>query len=116
MIHFFLGAITGWEGFPPIPLNCSEGRAAPQNSFVSDKTVVSIPTSAGETTFLWAFRQMAAEQLKTCDNIVEFSQELGVHRRPLYKCSWTVSSRSLMVKPDRFIQELNQALGGHRNV
>ena len=32
-----------------------------------------------------AFRRMAVERLKTCDNIVELSQELGVHRRLLYK-------------------------------
>jgi transposase len=31
------------------------------------------------------FRWMAVERLKTCDNIVELSQELGVHRRLLYK-------------------------------
>ena len=31
------------------------------------------------------FRQMAVERLKSCDNIVELSQELGVHRRLLYK-------------------------------
>jgi transposase-like protein len=30
------------------------------------------------------FRRMAVERLKTCDNIVELSQELGVHRRLLY--------------------------------
>src|ERR1039457_7120141 len=28
---------------------------------------------------------MAMERLKACDNIVELSQELGVHRRLLYK-------------------------------
>jgi transposase-like protein len=28
---------------------------------------------------------MAVERLKSCDNIVELSQELGVHRRLLYK-------------------------------
>jgi hypothetical protein len=28
---------------------------------------------------------MAVQRLKTCDNIVELSQELGVHRRLLYK-------------------------------
>ena len=28
---------------------------------------------------------MAVERLKTCDNIVELLQELGVHRRLLYK-------------------------------
>jgi transposase len=28
---------------------------------------------------------MAVERWKTCDNIVELSQELGVHRRLLYK-------------------------------
>ena len=28
---------------------------------------------------------MAVERLKTCDNIVELSKELGVHRRLLYK-------------------------------
>jgi len=28
---------------------------------------------------------MAVERLKACDNIVELSQELGVHRRLLYK-------------------------------
>ena len=31
------------------------------------------------------FRRMAVERLKTCDNIVELSQGLGVHRRLLYK-------------------------------
>ena len=31
------------------------------------------------------FRRMAVERLKTCDNIVELSEELGVHRRLLYK-------------------------------
>ena len=31
------------------------------------------------------FCRMAVERLKTCDNIVELSQELGVHRRLLYK-------------------------------
>jgi transposase len=31
------------------------------------------------------FRRMAVERLKTCDNIVELSQELSVHRRLLYK-------------------------------
>jgi transposase-like protein len=30
------------------------------------------------------FRRMAVERLKTCDNIVALSQELGVHRRLLY--------------------------------
>jgi transposase-like protein len=28
---------------------------------------------------------MGVERLKTCDNIVALSQELGVHRRLLYK-------------------------------
>ena len=32
-----------------------------------------------------AFRKMAVERLKGCDNIVALSQELGVHRRLLYK-------------------------------
>ena len=32
-----------------------------------------------------AFRRMAVERLKTCDNIVALSKELGVHRRLLYK-------------------------------
>jgi len=31
------------------------------------------------------FLRMAVERLKGCDNIVELSQELGVHRRLLYK-------------------------------
>ena len=31
------------------------------------------------------FRRMAVERLKSCDNIVALSQELGVHRRLLYK-------------------------------
>jgi transposase-like protein len=31
------------------------------------------------------FRRMAVERLRACDNIVELSQELGVHRRLLYK-------------------------------
>jgi transposase-like protein len=31
------------------------------------------------------FRQKAVERLKSCDNIVELSQELGVHQRLLYK-------------------------------
>ena len=33
----------------------------------------------------WAFRRMAVERLKSCDNIVALSKELGVHRRLLYK-------------------------------
>ena len=32
-----------------------------------------------------AFRKMAVERLKGCDNIIELSKELGVHRRLLYK-------------------------------
>jgi len=32
-----------------------------------------------------AFRKMAVERLKSCDNIVALAQELGVHRRMLYK-------------------------------
>jgi transposase-like protein len=35
--------------------------------------------------YLKGFHRMAVERLKTCDNIVELSQELGVHRRLLYK-------------------------------
>ena len=31
------------------------------------------------------FRRRAVERLKTCDNIVTLSGELGVHRRLLYK-------------------------------
>ena len=31
------------------------------------------------------FRRMAVERLKPCDNIVALSEELGVHRRLLYK-------------------------------
>ena len=32
-----------------------------------------------------AFRKMAVERLRGCDNIVALSAELGVHRRLLYK-------------------------------
>lgn len=32
-----------------------------------------------------SFRKMAVERLKSCDNIVALSEELGVHRRLLYK-------------------------------
>ncbi|MGC2161596.1 MAG: transposase [Silvibacterium sp.] len=32
-----------------------------------------------------AFRKMAVERLRGCDNIVALAQELGVHRRLLYK-------------------------------
>jgi transposase-like protein len=32
-----------------------------------------------------AFRKMAVERLKGCDNVVALSKELGVHRRLLYK-------------------------------
>jgi transposase-like protein len=32
-----------------------------------------------------SFRKMAVERLKSCDNIVGLSEELGVHRRLLYK-------------------------------
>jgi transposase len=32
-----------------------------------------------------AFRRMAVEKLKSCDNVVALSEELGVHRRLLYK-------------------------------
>ncbi len=31
-----------------------------------------------------AFRRMAVERMQRCDNIVELSEELGVHRRLLY--------------------------------
>ena len=31
------------------------------------------------------FRRMAVERLKHCENIVALSEELGVHRRMLYK-------------------------------
>ena len=31
------------------------------------------------------FRRMAVERLKRCENIVALSEELGVHRRLLYK-------------------------------
>ncbi|MGA7764854.1 MAG: transposase [Candidatus Sulfotelmatobacter sp.] len=31
------------------------------------------------------FRRVAVERLKSCDNIVELSRELGVHRRLLYQ-------------------------------
>jgi transposase len=31
------------------------------------------------------FRRITLERMKTCDNIVALSQELGVHRRLLYK-------------------------------
>ena len=32
-----------------------------------------------------AFRQMAADRLRNCDNVMALSEELGVHRRLLYK-------------------------------
>src|SRR5215467_11700949 len=32
-----------------------------------------------------AFRQMAVDRLKQCENIVERAKELGVHRRLLYR-------------------------------
>jgi transposase-like protein len=32
-----------------------------------------------------AFRQMAVDRLGKCDNVVALSEELGVHRRLLYK-------------------------------
>jgi transposase-like protein len=32
-----------------------------------------------------AFRKVAVERLKSCENIVALSEELGVHRRLLYK-------------------------------
>ena len=32
-----------------------------------------------------AFRQMAVDRLKQCENIVELAKELGVHRRLLYR-------------------------------
>jgi transposase-like protein len=35
--------------------------------------------------YLRAFRKMAVERLKSCDNIVALSEELGVHGRLLYK-------------------------------
>ncbi len=37
-----------------------------------------------------AFRQMAVDRLRNCDNIVELSEELWIHRRWLYKLriSW----------------------------
>jgi hypothetical protein len=41
----FLGAIRGQQRFPSFPFNILEDQAAPQNSFVSNKLVVSIPTA-----------------------------------------------------------------------
>ena len=32
-----------------------------------------------------AFRKMAVERLKSCENIVALAEELGIHRRLLYK-------------------------------
>src|SRR3954447_26972464 len=32
-----------------------------------------------------AFRQMAVDRLRRCENVVALSEELGVHRRLLYK-------------------------------
>ena len=32
-----------------------------------------------------SFRQMAVQRLKSCENIVALSEELGVHRRLLYE-------------------------------
>ena len=32
-----------------------------------------------------AFRKMAVERLKSCENVVALAEELGVHRRLLYK-------------------------------
>ena len=32
-----------------------------------------------------AFRKMAVERMKRCDNIVALAEELGIHRRLLYK-------------------------------
>ena len=40
---------------------------------------------------------MAVERLKTCDNIVALSKELGVHRRLLYK--WRDQFRRLTRMP-----------------
>lgn len=33
------------------------------------------------------FKKMAVERLKSCDNVVALAQELGVHRRMLYRWS-----------------------------
>jgi transposase-like protein len=32
-----------------------------------------------------AFRQMAVDRLKQCENIVELAKKLGIHRRLLYR-------------------------------
>jgi transposase-like protein len=32
-----------------------------------------------------AFQKLAVERLKSCDNVIALSKELGVHRRLLYK-------------------------------
>ncbi len=41
---------------------------------------------------------MAVDRLRNCDNIVELSEELGIHRRLLYKLpiSWKRSMRGNM--------------------
>jgi transposase len=39
------------------------------------------------------FRRVAVERLKSCDNIVALSEELGVHRRLLYQ--WRDQSEAL---------------------
>jgi transposase-like protein len=50
---------------------------------------------------------MAVERLKACDSIVELSQELGVHRRLLYKwrdqfawSRWRSSSTRIATAPE----------------
>ena len=45
IVTYFQGCNKGHQGFCSIPFNYLEGQAAPQNSFVSIRFVVSIPTA-----------------------------------------------------------------------
>ena len=49
----FSGAIRGQQRFPSFPFNYLEGRAEPQNSFVSNKLVLSIRIARPNFAFLF---------------------------------------------------------------
>ena len=67
-----------------------------------------------------AFRQMAVERMKCCDNVQELAQELGVHRSVLYqwrdqlapqdRAEWQAAGETSESRLERENRQLKQAL------
>jgi transposase-like protein len=52
-----------------------------------------------------AFKKMAVERLKSCDNVVALAEELGVHRRMLYRWRDQFEARDVGEAPPENIKE-----------